>query len=146
LLLIGDGDLKNEIIRQIKQNAILEENTELIDRFLDSKSLLKELSRARISVLPSECYENAPLSILESINCNVIPIACNHGGMKEMIDYFNVGRTFKSDSYKDLGNCLYDVLQNIEREELRLRDSIKLVNEQNQNNYTNQIVDIYCKK
>jgi len=52
---------------------------------LDRAGLRTALSRARFTVLPSECYENGPMAALESLASGVPLVGTNLGGIPEMI-------------------------------------------------------------
>jgi len=56
---------------------------------LDAGQVASLLSRARLSVVPSQCYENNPLSVVESL-CAGTPVAGSQiGGIPELIDSSN---------------------------------------------------------
>jgi glycosyltransferase involved in cell wall biosynthesis len=61
---------------------------------------------ARATVLPSEWYENAPLSILESYSLGKPVIGARIGGIPEMILERETGWCFESGSVEDLANVL----------------------------------------
>lgn len=53
---------------------------------LDRPSLQAALSRARFTVLPSECYENGPMAALESLASGIPLVGTRLGGIPEMIE------------------------------------------------------------
>ena len=56
---------------------------------LDASQVAHLLSNARLSVMPSQCYENNPLSVVESL-CAGTPVAgSDNGGIPELIDSTN---------------------------------------------------------
>ena len=63
-------------------------NIENIDflGFLTGEKLTEVMGNAKVLILPSVCYENCPLSILEAHSMNVPVITMNKGGMKELVD------------------------------------------------------------
>lgn len=62
-----------------------------------SGSELKKLIReARFSICPSECYENCPFSVIESIKLGTPVIGANIGGIPELIDEGKTGELFES--------------------------------------------------
>ena len=64
---------------------------------------------ARAVVLPSEWYENAPMSILEAHALGKPVIAANIGGIPELIHEGETGVTFESGNVDALGNVLQAV-------------------------------------
>jgi glycosyltransferase involved in cell wall biosynthesis len=76
-----------------------------------SGNLIKEITRnARAVIVPSICYENAPLSILESFACGKPVIASRIGGIPEMIDDGVNGFLFEPGNEDDLREKLELIL------------------------------------
>lgn len=65
---------------------------------------------ARAVVLPSEWYENAPMSVLESYALGKPVIGARIGGIPEMIVENETGWTFESQNVDDLAACLQAVM------------------------------------
>jgi len=64
---------------------------------------------ARALVLPSEWYENAPLSILEAYALGKPAIGARIGGIPEMVREGVTGRLFESENVDELAEILADV-------------------------------------
>lgn len=72
-----------------------------------SGDALRQLIRgSRASVLPSELYENAPMSVLEAYSHGVPAIGANIGGIPELIKHGVTGAIFESSSVNGLANVL----------------------------------------
>jgi len=54
--------------------------------FLTGDELTSMIANAGVMVLPSVCYENCPLNILESHSFGVPVITMNSGGMAELVE------------------------------------------------------------
>ena len=54
--------------------------------FLTGKELTQTMADAKILLLPSVCYENCPLSILEAHSMGVPVVTMNSGGMAELVE------------------------------------------------------------
>jgi glycosyltransferase involved in cell wall biosynthesis len=68
---------------------------------------LKEvISHAKALVLPSEWYENAPISVLEAYASGVPVIGADVGGIPEMIENGKTGLIFASESVSSLTQAL----------------------------------------
>lgn len=61
------------------------------------------LSQARFSVMPSECYDNNPLSVIESLCMGTPVVGARIGGIPELIKPGN-GLLFRSGSVDSLAN------------------------------------------
>ena len=73
--------------------------------FLGYKSgedLHSEISRSAFAVVPSECYENNPLSILEAFALGKPVIGARIGGIPELVKDGQTGYTFESGNVRDL--------------------------------------------
>lgn len=68
--------------------------------FQTGEALEMLIREARFAVCPSECYENCPFSVLESISFGTPVLGANIGGIPELIDAGKTGELFES------GNCV----------------------------------------
>jgi glycosyltransferase involved in cell wall biosynthesis len=64
---------------------------------------------SRAVVLPSEWYENAPMSVLESFALGKPVVAARIGGLPELIDEGRTGWMFESGHVDDLARVLVSV-------------------------------------
>jgi glycosyltransferase involved in cell wall biosynthesis len=64
--------------------------------YLSSEALFDAVRRARAMVLPSEWYENAPLSVMESYALGRPVIGADIGGIPELIRKGETGEVFPS--------------------------------------------------
>jgi glycosyltransferase involved in cell wall biosynthesis len=78
LVVAGDGPMRAQL-----ETAAEGEVTFL--GHVDGKTVDRYLAGARAAVVPSEWYENAPLSVLESMACGRPVVASNVGGIPELI-------------------------------------------------------------
>jgi len=98
LKVIGGGPLEGELkIKSDKLKANIE--------FLGYKQWneIKEIAgRARFTVIPSEWYENNPLSVIEAECIGTPVLGARIGGIPELIDEGKSGMTFESGNVDDL--------------------------------------------
>ncbi|MDE6384161.1 MAG: glycosyltransferase [Paramuribaculum sp.] len=81
LRVVGDGSLMDEFRAKYGDCA----NIKLLGR-KDPAEVLEVLKRARFSVMPSECYENNPMGVIESLCAGTPVIGAAIGGIPELID------------------------------------------------------------
>jgi len=70
--------------------------------YLQGEALHNAVRSARVTVLPSECYENAPVSVMESYALGKPVLGAAIGGIKELIREGETGITFQSGSAESL--------------------------------------------
>lgn len=93
----GDGPLKTEIER--RKNI---ENR----GFLSGEELMKTISRAQLTVVPSECFENCPFTVMESQAYGTPVLGANIGGIPELIQVGKTGELFESGNDEQLKQCI----------------------------------------
>lgn len=71
----------------------------------DAQRVADELTHARFSVMPSECYENNPLGVIESLYAGTPVVGANIGGIPELINNEN-GIIFSSGDCDSLKNAI----------------------------------------
>ncbi len=72
---------------------------------LDSSEVVELLRHARFSVLPSECFENNPLGVIESLCTGTPAVVADIGGIPELINPTN-GLKFRPGDSTQLGAAL----------------------------------------
>jgi len=97
LVIIGSGPLENEFRSYYCKYS----NVEFLGQ-LDWKDLCPILNNALFSVLPSECAENNPLTVIESQCLGTPVLGARIGGIPELIDEKKNGMTFNSGDVADL--------------------------------------------
>ena len=100
LKVAGGGPLAEELRKEYGDSN----NIEFLGH-LDSTKVNELLSNARFSVLPSECYENNPLGVIESFCSGTPVVGANIGGIPELINPSR-GITFESGNQKDLSRAI----------------------------------------
>ncbi|RZJ82488.1 MAG: glycosyltransferase family 1 protein [Flavobacterium sp.] len=97
LLVIGDGNMRNEILELSKQN----DNVTYLG-FKEKAEIVNYLSKAKALIFPSIWFEGMPLTIIEAFSVETPVIASNLGAMSEMIQDRVNGFHFESNNAVDL--------------------------------------------
>jgi glycosyltransferase involved in cell wall biosynthesis len=95
LKIIGGGDLKEELTMRAGNNV----------EFLGHKQWneIKDIAgKARFLVIPSEWYENNPLSVIEAQCLGTPVLGANIGGIPELIEAGKTGMLFESRNVNEL--------------------------------------------
>jgi glycosyltransferase involved in cell wall biosynthesis len=79
--------------------------------YLTGAKLNAAVSAARAVVAPSECYENAPLAVLEGAALGKPLIVAHIGGLPELVVEGETGWSFESRSVAELAACLRRVAE-----------------------------------
>lgn len=135
LKIIGGGPLLEEL------RSIANSNIEFVG-FKQWNEIKELVGKARFSVIPSEWYENNPLSVIEAQCLGTPVLGANIGGIPELIENEITGMTFESKNVIDLvkkiefmWKCNFDYKLISQQSQMRY----------NAENYYNQILEIYKK-
>ncbi|NMB83317.1 MAG: glycosyltransferase family 4 protein, partial [Ignavibacteria bacterium] len=143
LLIIGDGSEKNKIYETIRGSEFKYDIE--MKPFLEHSKLAQEIIKCRFLSLASICYENSPLTLIEAVALNIIPIAPGIGGMQESINsLLNVGKTYIPDKIDSWIECLNYLIDNynLEMDKL-LKAKNVLPSKLSVQNYYNSLNTIY---
>jgi glycosyltransferase involved in cell wall biosynthesis len=140
LLVVGEGPLLDQLKKNSKRDSRIRFTGYL------SGSTLKETTKNALAVIvPSEWYENAPISILESFACGKPVIGSRIGGIPEMIDEGINGFLFETGNAVDLKHKLERIL-NISDYEIREMGTAareKVEQKFNSDLHYNRLMDVY---
>ncbi|MFZ2322263.1 MAG: glycosyltransferase family 4 protein [Ignavibacteriaceae bacterium] len=138
LKIIGTGQLTEYVIKNKTFNV----------EFLGYKNwnILKEyIINASFIIVPSECYENNPMTIIEAYSLGKPVIGSNIGGIPEIILPGKTGYTFEPKNVKELSNIIQTASEiNINSFDQLSRNSVKFAQE----NFSSEIfykklMDVY---
>jgi len=108
LFLIGSGDYRIGLDRIIRNSSI--KNVKFFG-FLKREKLIDLIRNSLLTVLPSEWYENCPMTILESFALGKPVIGANIGGIPELVDHGSTGLLFEPGNAEDLAEKINILLQ-----------------------------------
>jgi len=110
VIIIGSGPCESKFKNRVKEELI--NNIHFLG-FKKGKELRDIISRSLFVVVPSECYENNPLSVLESFALGKPVIGSRIGGIPELVIDGKTGFTFKAGNVSDLRKKIKDLSGNI---------------------------------
>ena len=93
--------------------------------FLTGDKLTELMGNAKLLLLPSVCYENCPLSILESHCMGVPVVTMNSGGMAELVKDRVTGSLVSDPTPQGIANKLRETIEN-EEYYTHLKENCKL--------------------
>ena len=100
LKVIGDGPLRQSLEEKVKTQELKQTVKFLGKRgHAECMQLLRE---ACFLILPSICYENFPLTIVEAFACGKPVVASNHGAMAAIVEHRKTGLLFEPGDAADL--------------------------------------------
>jgi glycosyltransferase involved in cell wall biosynthesis len=104
LKVVGTGPLENEL-----QNLISELGADIeLLGYQTGDKLFRIIQSGRAVILPSEWYENAPISIMESYALERPVIGADIGGIPEMVRIGETGHLFQSGNINELSKLLIE--------------------------------------
>ena len=110
--------------------------------FLAGEELHRLVSAARFSICASECPENCPFSVMESLKLGTPVVGAAIGGIPELIQEGATGLLVESGS-KDALKTAISRLWNDKEENLRLIQGCNCVTYDNCEEYCKKMLDIY---
>ncbi len=136
LKIIGSGPLAGELQQQAKGHI----------EFVGHKQWdeIKQLvGNARFSVIPSECYENNPLSVIEALCLGTPVLGARIGGIPELISEGITGLCFENRNVVDLKNKIERMFEMPFNYESIANHAQKRFNS---DQYFDQIISLYQSK
>ena len=107
-----DGPIKQEFKRKIREEPL--SNVSHMG-YIPPHRLKTDIQESMFVVLPSECYENNPLSVLEAFALGKPVIGSRIGGIPELIKDGKTGLTFETGNPDDLRKKISYLLNNTHR-------------------------------
>ena len=99
LLIVGEGILRQDLEKYVEEKKL---NNVIFTGYKKEKELKDLIKNAMFTVIPSECYENCPMSVLESFAMGKPVIGSNIGGIPELINEEVDGLLFEPGNAMDL--------------------------------------------
>jgi len=109
LEIIGAGPLRQEIEEELTKNNI---KNVVLSGYLGGESLFNKIRDSFAAIVPSECYENNPFSILEAFALGKTVVGARIGGIPELINDGETGLLFQSGNAEDLREKITRLLNN----------------------------------
>ncbi|CAN5785562.1 glycosyltransferase family 4 protein [soil metagenome] len=100
--IVGTGPQEDELKALVRQTGA---DVEFLG-YRSGSTLFEAIRRSRALVLPSEWYENAPMSVLEAYALERPVLGANIGGIPELIRNGETGGIFESGNVESLAACL----------------------------------------
>ena len=138
LVLIGSGELLEEL-RELYWDY---KNIEFVGQKTWSE-LRPIIEHARFSVLPSECAENNPLSVIEAQSLGTPVLGARIGGIPELIEENVSGLTFTSGNVEDLTSKIQQMWDADFDYEAIAKDAVARYSSEA---YYEKLMEIYCNK
>jgi glycosyltransferase involved in cell wall biosynthesis len=112
LYIVGEGELRADLEAYAAQHGI---SNVSFSGHLGTEDLIPLVQRAAFTVVPSEWYENYPMSVLESLACGTPVIGSELGGIPELIGHGDTGLLFKAGDAEQLADRIRFLLDRPER-------------------------------
>ncbi len=110
--IVGTGPEKAQLQRLVDQ---LDADVEFVG-YRTGEDLFDLVAASRALVLPSECYENAPVVILEAYGVGIPVIGSNLGGIPELIADGETGLLAEAGDVEGFANAMTDLAGRPDRE------------------------------
>ena len=117
LKIVGTGPLEEQLKQTVVRRRIT--NIEFLG-YKIGRELQTIVSRASFVLVPSQCYENNPMTIIEAYSLQKPVIGANLGGIPEIIDDGKTGYIFQHDNPEDLHRIIKKTINMSEADYLRM--------------------------
>lgn len=140
----GTGPLEKNIKEYILANQI--KNIEMLG-YKQGEELTKLIQEAYFIIVPSECYENNPMSIIEAYSYGIPVIGSKIGGIPEIIKEKETGYTFSMGNSKELAELIKKIENLSDEEYLQLcKNCISYAEEDmSKESYYKRLISFYNK-
>lgn len=139
LKIIGTGPVESEL-----KNLASGSNNISFLGYRSGESLFNEITKSMFVVIPSEWYENNPMSVIECFSLGKPVIGARIGGIPELVEDNNTGLTFESGNIDDLKTKIEYLVSTPEKIAAMGKNARNFVEQKlNAGNYYNKIIDIY---
>ena len=144
LLVVGTGPLEDELKQICLKNEW--QNIEFIG-YKSGMPLYELIRNARFVCVPSEWYENNPMTILESYSMGTPVIGARIGGIPEIIEHGKTGFCFESRNIDDLRSAIENAHKLNEEDYARMCEQSYVLFEKNfsEDSHYASLVDFYNK-
>ncbi|MDR1003877.1 MAG: glycosyltransferase [Prevotellaceae bacterium] len=118
LYVTGSGPMEERLKRQYASENIV------FTGHLSAEEVVRLLKQVRFSVMPSVCYENNPLGVIESLCCGTPVLGRRIGGIPELLDTSAYNRAFTGDD--ELASAIEGMFADavhVNREQLSVRSN-----------------------
>ncbi|KAA3656186.1 MAG: glycosyltransferase family 1 protein [Chloroflexi bacterium] len=109
LYVAGSGELHDPLLAYANEHTI--KNITFLG-FQTTEKLIPRIQKAAFSIISSECYENYPMSVLESLACGTPVIGASIGGIPELVKDGETGLLFEAGNADDLAQKIQYLLDN----------------------------------
>lgn len=112
--------------------------------FKGGEELYRIIAEAKISVCPSEWYENCPFSVIESISLGTPVVGSRMGGIPELIEEGKTGELFEAGNVDDLIKGINKIVRN-EAVTKQYTENCFKVQYETSETYYKKLIEIYRK-
>ena len=134
LIIEGNGPLLETLKRKYASKKII------FTGHLSTQEVADLLGKARASIIPSECYDNNPLSIIESLCMGTPVIGSRIGGIPELITENN-GILFEPFDKDELKGSIIELFENKKFDYIQISQTA--INQFSEENYYTRLCNIY---
>lgn len=129
----GSGPLEEEVSRR----------KNIVNRgFLSGEELAEAISQAKFTVVPSECFENCPFTVMESQMYGTPVLGADIGGIPELIELGKTGELFESGNSKQLKEKIDNFMSDKSKAD-KYSENCATVNFASAEEYCGKLLELY---
>lgn len=139
--IIGDGLLREELEKKVEAEGI--SNVRFFG-YMNGKALYQEIKKSMAAILPSEWYENSPMSVIEAFVFGKPVIGSRIAGIPELVRDNETGLTVEPGNPEDLSSKIEYLVNNPDKT-AEMGENARRFVEQNLNaeKYYQKLMEVY---
>ncbi len=143
LFLIGEGE-EESTLKSLASECSTKNDIYFIS-FLPYDKLVTAIQDVKYLAMTSMCYENAPMSVIEGMSLNIIPIVPSIGGMKESVEtLLQFGKTYLPNNIDSWIDSICYLEENYNEQIKKLvKSKINILEEAGIESYFRKVFKIY---
>jgi glycosyltransferase involved in cell wall biosynthesis len=120
LKIVGTGPMEEKLKRYCIEHNV---SNISFEGFKSGQELYEMVANAMYVCVPSECYENNPMTIVESYSLRTPVLGANIGGISEIVKEGETGFTFESGNLESLKSAIGRASTVMPQDYIRLKDN-----------------------
>lgn len=141
LIVVGEGS-ELERVRRVSDDRGLSDVVRCVGR-RSHEETIREIAASHVLVLPTLCFENCPMALLEALACSTNVLATDQPATREIVEQCGVGYLFKANDRESLAAALKQIQHAIENGTINRFDCAAFLESRSEAAYITRVMQHY---